>query len=407
MKKKIIAFLLATIILALPLASCRKNDDVAGTTAQSKSEGTTSIGATSGSTQSPDVDRFASGITVPEDNTDPSKKMIKASVGASDVMIYRDTIYYNVLEGSSAKIKYQNLNNIRNKGAELGADPLASSTSGGLFNDVEPWPFFLVDEEATSKNGGMPVFIIACDYSKTETMDVYRIFSYNSKDNSVKVIYEEPENIQWLALYGDYIFYETAEGDKGDILHRVKKDGSEHIEMENKDALGNKIHYIYEDKIYYVHGAKGLYSMNLDFSGSEYLFDVSNGRYSFAYDGYIYYIWKHTAQRGVDLCRRSISDPSKEETVLSGIAYGFYENGVFYYYRYDSEDAVSYNCNTIYGYIPEAKESFEAVKKPSGKLLELSGWNYEYLVCACYGGKDDYYSVVNIKTGKEVIMPQK
>ena len=78
-----------------------------------------------------------------------------------------------------------------------------------------------------------------------------------------------------------------------------------------------------------------------------------------------------------------------------------------YYYRYDSKDAVTYNCNTIYGYIPEAEKSFEAVKKPGVKLLELSGWNGEYLVCACYGGKDDYYSVVNIKTGKEVIMPQK
>ena len=404
--KKIMAVLLLIALVSVQLASCRKNDDMSqnsiGTTMQSNSEG-----ATSESTQSPDIDKFASGITVPKDNTDPSKKMIQASVGASDVMIYRDTIYYNVLERSSAKIKYQNLNNIQNKGAELGADPLAGATSGGLFNDVDPWPFFLVDEEATTKNGGMPVFIIACDYSKNEMTDVYRIFSYNSKDNTVKVIYEEYENIQWLALYGDYIFYETAEGDKGDILHRVKKDGSEYIEMENKDALGNKIHYIYEDKIYYVHGGKGLYSMNLDFSGSEYLFDVSNGRYSFAYDGYIYYIWKHTAQRGVDLCRRSISEPSKEEIVLSGVAYGFYGNGVFYYYRYDSEDAVSYNGNTVYGYIPSTKESFEAVKKPSVKLLELSGWNDEYLVCACYGGKDDYYSVVNIKTGKEFIIPQK
>ncbi|MBQ8448483.1 MAG: hypothetical protein IJX27_06090 [Clostridia bacterium] len=74
MKKKIIAFLIATIILALPLASCRKNYDVAGTTAQSKSEGTTSTSTTSGSIQLPDGDKFALGITVPKDNTDPSKK---------------------------------------------------------------------------------------------------------------------------------------------------------------------------------------------------------------------------------------------------------------------------------------------------------------------------------------------
>lgn len=411
MQKKITVFVLIAFILVSSLSSCKhiRPSATEESTMESLQNTSTTILI---STQTPNGDKFASGITVPKDNTAPSKKMIKASVGSSGVIIYRDTIYYNVLE-RSAKIKYQNLNNVQNKGAELGADPLASSTSGGLFNDVEPWPFFLVDEEATSKNGGMPVFIIACDYPKNEMTDIYRIFSYNSKDNTVKVIYEEYENIQWLALYGEYIFYITNEGDKGWMIHRVKKDGTGHAEMENRDALSNNIHFIYEDKIYYSNGSRKLYSMNLDFSGSEYVMDVMTSPSPFVYNGYIYYLdnptpMKEGGKSTFELCRRSISNTSKEETMIKGIGVGVYRNGIFYYYKYDSPDDMVYNHKIIYGYAIEIQENFVALEISSidGPIM-YSGWNEEYLVCGFVKSGQNYYIIVNIQTGKSITIPQK
>lgn len=414
MKKKIISLLLLTVMITTQLISCGRNNVISNesTTGYGTTSSNQTVNGTSGGVQDPLVDSVASGIIVPADDTDPAEKMIQAYV-ATGVMIYGDTIYYNYLpQNSNAEIRYQNLNNIQDEGSELGADPLASSSSGGLFDGIDSWPFFLIDECATEENNGIPVFIIACEYpagSATET--VHKIFSYNTKDNTMKVIHEETENIQWLSLYGDYIFYITNEGDKGWIIHRIGKDGSNHIEMENKEALSNSIHFIYKDKIYYTQGNKKLLSMNLDFSESEYLFDVITNASPFINDGYIYYMsnltrLKEGGKYVNELCRRNIDDISKEETVLSNIAIGMHRNGIFYYFKYDSVDDTVYNDNIIYGYAVQTGESFVAIEKHSieSGLIYL-GWNEEYLVCRFSENGELYLMIVNIETGKENVIP--
>ena len=400
MKKKIIALLLAALMIAPSLASCKRG---ASTTAVHSTKATAQTPAqTLGSSQAAGVTTGGNIIV-----SGGGKKMIQACV-ATAVLVYNDTIYYNCYSLSASiptKIKYQNLNNIRPSGAELGADPLSSESLGGLFAGVDEWPFFLVDEEATAENGGIPVFIICCNYS-----GVYKIFSYNSKDNKVNTIHTELENMHWLALYGDYIFYVTNEGDKGWIIHRVKKDGTGYAEMENKDALSHSIHFIYEDKIYYSQGSKKIYSMNLDFSGSEYICDALVNPSPFIADGYIYYFAVRPTPVGDgtnnawELCRRNLTDLSKEETVIKDIGVGMHRNGIFYYFKYNS-DGTAYNKNTIYGYKVKTGESFVALDNPAiqGGFTYL-GWNEEYLVCRFTKDRKSYYLVVNIETGEEFTM---
>lgn len=400
MKKKIIAFLLAALMLTPSIASCKRG-------------ASTAIGQSTKVTAQTPAQTFSSSQTVGGTTggniivSGGGKKMIQACV-ATAVLVYNDTIYYNCYSLSASiptKIKYQNLNNIRPSGAELGADPLSSESLGGLFAGVDEWPFFLVDEEATAENGGIPVFIICCNYS-----GVYKIFSYNSKNNKVNTIHTELENMEWLALYGDYIFYETYEGDKGKIIHRVGKDGTGHAEMENKDALSYSIHFIYEDKIYYSQGSRKIYSMNLDFSESVYICDALVNPSPFISDGYIYYFAVRPTPVGDgtnnswELCRRSLADLSKEETVLKNICVGMHRNGIFYYFKYNSEGTAC-NKNIVYGYKVKTGESFVALDNPAiqGGFTYL-GWNEEYLVCRFTKDRKSYYLVVNIETWEEFTM---
>lgn len=395
MNKKFLSIFLI-IITVFQFTACGKGDNYqTSVTTQSSTIGNITASAL-------DEIKVASGVFVPEDKTELSKKMIEANMG-TDVKVLGDTIYYNYSNSQMDCIRYQNINYVQEVGSELGADPLAgASSAGSLFDSVKGWPFFAVDECAMAENNGMPVFIMALYYysklGEGRFNTYYEIVSYNTRDNKKTLLYREEEKIWWLALYGDNIFYTTNEGDKGYIIHRINKDGSGHIKMENEKAGVYYIEGIYDDKIYYRKG-KNIYSADLELSNSEYICDGYGD--VFVKDGYIYYF---SPENHGEMCRRDLKTLEEEKGLITGSAIGHYENGIYYYYK---DENGKRNNNILYGYVVKTGESFIAFENEgSEKSLMYMGWDKKYLIC-CISLDGENYShlAINIQTGEKTLLP--
>ena len=232
----------------------------------------------------------------------------------------------------------------------------------------------IIDDEATAKNGGVPVFIIAYTVERTEKDNVHnreyetKIASFDMKSRKLTILKEGLNDIRigYIFTYRNTLYFETghAKTASGEnrvyIINKINLDGSGYAVLEIEEETGwFQLDYIADDVIYYSRGGK-IYSSALDFSGFTYLFD---GYSVCCSDGeYLYY---QTAEdltmtdydTAFSLCRRKLGDPlSEEETVLSsdvvtaryGGGYSFGDG--YFYYDNDMSDGTtvfySYDCRT-------------------------------------------------------------
>ena len=347
----------------------------------------------------PDLDgiRTGSGIFLPQDEMDPSEKMIEANTFSS-VTVQGDKIYYGYFYEQEQKfaMRYQNINDVHESGYDL--------DTGETFDSVISYPLVANDESAMEQNSGNPVFIMSLQCHKDRS-SYHEIISYNTRNNKKTYIYRENDRIMWMALYGDHIFYMTTDDACSRyVLHRLSKDGSEHIEMKLEEAERIYVLDIYDGRLYYRTNVdfEKIYSLDIDFKDKKYVCDGLGE--IFVNDGFLYY--SSATDKG-DLYRRNLDTLEEEKCLRANIGLGHYENNIFYYYKRASEES-EIERSILYGFVPKTGEEFvvfEASGLPEDPMY--AGWNEKYLICNITFDRGTYFHLaINIQTGEKVVIPK-
>lgn len=199
---------------------------------------------------------------------------------------------------------------------------------------------FIVDEYASEKIGGLPVFLISIDaYNGDENLS--GIYSYNMNSRELKLCHPtQNEHPSWIGLYGDRLYYSYDNGDKGYLLCSVKLDGTDKKVIEKELKFQPFIVDVNDEYIFYAPGSGGtIYRCDSNFENIT-KFARTVAFQGGIYNGYLYYADekittedyndKKVSHRG--LARKpidaTIDDP--EEIILEKSAMEVYGDGVIY-----------------------------------------------------------------------------
>ncbi len=335
--------------------------------------------------------------------------------------LYGEYFFY----AADGKMKYNLISDLQEVGMNIYSDTLAEGTDDP-FGHVY-FPIMLIDRAATNENGGSPVLIIA--YENLRSDEGTAIVSYDLYKSEITVIKDGIlSGVQYLCLYGDYIYYMTADYDEGNNIHRVKKDGSDYSTLDNPENNIYRLITAYEDRVYYYDSAGQIYSSTLDFQDSQHLVDDAGAYEPFVRDGYIYYYQfagyvtleatEENEERQIfsyDLYRCSTEDTSDSEVILEGItiAIAYCGDDEIYYYLanpYWHEDG-SYDTgeDTLYAYSISTGETVTVYEGYDTSLSsrELKVSTDKYIIFEDYyrNGRGNVYVAHNISTGEETEIP--
>ena len=322
--EKIIALLLALVSVLMCFASCSNTPDT--------------IKTSNPSTNNPNY--------VPP--TSMEEKFIQSDLS----VVYNGFYYYTGKTesgtlGSPSTIKVQNLKKLLPEGVQLYSDPLGNEDP---FLTKYPKYEIIVDEEATQKNGGMPVLLISMDYESDELDDntviwKYKIVSYNTANGIMKTIIDDVEQLQKFYLYNGQIYCVSRTWDKKTentedpkrIYHVLvmDKDGSNKKEymLEEKNVCPMLLG-VYKGKLYFTQN-HNILSSDLDFNNSKIIINDIECNFTPVFaGGYMYYMGNYRdievdsyiVKNCHDLLRRpldNILDKCFEEVVLEKI-YDFF-----------------------------------------------------------------------------------
>ncbi len=358
MKKRIICFLLALVTAAMTLAACDTQpaggDGTGG--AETGDDGLI-YGSASGN-----IGEFAQGC------------------GYYNPYVWGDFVfqsraYEHNNDGYIDHIVFHDMDDQSGGWLPLGCDLTRGESSDKFDADIDSAQL-IVDEAATAKNGGVPVFIIAYTVERTDKDNLHnreyetKIASFNMKSRKLTILKEGLNDVFIGAIYTYrntlYFATQLSHAVSGEnivfIINKINLDGSEYAVLGNEDETEwIELDYIADDVIYYSRGGK-IYSSALDFSGFTYLFD--GYRVCYSNSEYIYYLTAEdltmtSYDTAFSLCRRKLGDPlSEEETVLSsdvltGRDWSYYyrgKDGDFYYQAVSPNDGTtvfySYDCRT-------------------------------------------------------------
>lgn len=216
----------------------------------------------------------------------------------------------------------------------------------------------LADRDATEKNGGLPVLIIAYQIPENaigETNYDYRLVSFNTGNNSLTVIDENIGSaIFEIALYGDTIYYSRFEGDVEGIgsmqsadadfgVYAISKNGGKTKKLQFPDNSFFSFRCAYNGKIYLESTVlEKAFRCEPDLTDPEplpaYSSDCQPWKYS---GGWLYYKtnFRKTEIDGVeaeyfDLCRKPLDkiENARGELVLENVQklYDLNDNEVYY-----------------------------------------------------------------------------
>ncbi len=199
---------------------------------------------------------------------------------------------------------------------------------------------FLVDEYASEKIGGLPVFIISiAAYNGDKNLS--GIYSYNMNSRELKLCHPTQNNHpDRIGLYGDRLYYSYDNGDKGYLLCSVRLDGTDKKVIEKELKFQPFVVDVNDEYIFYTSGSGGtIYRCDSNFENiTKFAKTVSSE--GGIYNGYLYYADekittenyndKQVSHRG--LARKpidaTIDDP--EEIILEKSAMEVYGDGVIY-----------------------------------------------------------------------------
>jgi len=327
--KKIVALLLALLSVLMCFASCTPNPS-----------------PTTTPTISP----------TPTEETEP-----QCFVGKSDY-VYKSFIYYqsiNLNDLTSSTIKYQNLKKAQSEGLNLyndalgqGDDPFKSIASA----------YIIVDENSTKENGGLPIVILAANYSAVTDGDESkktqsRIVLYNQASLQIKVLYENDsgEQIQGACLYGDTVYFKkwtVNENGKSEYIYcSVKTDGKDLKTYPLSISTQTEYMGIYSGTVYLKDlQSRRILTTDRNFEKSKKLmsYKISSTGFTPIIDGgYIYYAENEhdvtlgdTSFKAVDIYKKSLDDfeNAEAEPVIQNVTLASVCNGNIVYC--DASDAV-------------------------------------------------------------------
>lgn len=355
----------------------------------------------------------------------PEQTMDEVYANGFNIYLYDDIIYYYDLNTFS--IKYQDLNNIQTAGLPLYGDVLASGEENPFTNIFSPMVFFVVDPKATKENNDKHVLIgayykYAIDKQTNRMKNFYQITSFDTGTNKVTVIQDEiAENIQSLAIYGDWIIYTTNEGDRGTNIHVIGKDGSGYKKMENPDKKSYRVETVYKNRIYFIDSAGQLFSCSLALDDAQYLFNIVLRAEMFIANDYIVYCdnlqateFDGISYMNVDIVRCPISDVSKKEKILSNVSMGMNHGDKFYYYLSEPRkvgSAVEEYSHILYEYSFEtgsSREVYDLQDKEISRCYIALGDNYIVYSETDYssGSPVSRWIAQGLKTNEETVVPK-
>lgn len=345
--------------------------------------------------------------------------MDEICVTASNHGCWDGETYYYLSQPWPNRIMYQRMDNVQSAGLPLYDDLLAEGAEDP-FKNVDVIRCFLVDPTETEKNGGAPVLLIAAKlYIPSGEPGVVgknysRIFYYNTKTHRATVINDEiPNTVEQMILYGDAIYYTTDDGDKGQIVHKIKTDGSDHSTMETSEKHYFTLMDIYDGTlILYEIATKTVYTCSDELMDLEPLTNEASNLYHMeVYDGYLYYHAYSKIVDGVVTCfeirRIHLSGEKESELIMEDVGFGRFADGVFYYFPYTGQVNLS-DFHTLYAYdlnTGEERMIFNTSRKAVFQYCtEISD---RYMMCSVQElttGKT-YMSCVDLETLEETKVP--
>lgn len=355
----------------------------------------------------------------------PEQTMDEVYANGFNIYLYDNIFYYYDI--STFSIKYQDLNNIQTTGLPLYGDVLASGEENPFTNIFSPMVFFVVDPKATKENNDKHVLIgayykYAIDKQTNRMKNFYQITSFDTGTNKVTVIQDEiAENIQSLAIYGDWIIYTTNEGEQGTNIHVIGKDGSGYKKMENPDKKSYRVETVYKNRIYFIDSAGQLFSCSLALDDAQYLFNIVLRAEMFIANDYIVYCdnlqateFDGMSYMNVDIVRCPISDVSKKEKILSNVSMGMNHGDKFYYYLSEPRkvgSAVEEYSHILYEYSFEtgsSREVYDLQDKEISRCYIALGDNYIVYSETDYssGSPVSRWIVQDLKTNEETVVPK-
>lgn len=355
----------------------------------------------------------------------PEQTMDEVYANGFNIYLYDNIFYYYDINTFS--IKYQDLNNIQTTGLPLYGDVLASGEENPFANIFSQAVYFAVDPKATKENNDKHVLIgayykYAIDKQTNRMKNFYQITSFDTGTNKVTVIQDEiAENIQSLAIYGDWIIYTTNEGDRGTNIHVIGKDGSGYKKMENPDKKSYRVETVYKNRIYFIDSAGQLFSCSLALDDAQYLFNIVLRAEMFIANDYIVYCdnlqateFDGMSYMNVDIVRCPISDVSKKEKILSNVSMGMNHGDKFYYYLSEPRkvgSAVEEYSHILYEYSFEtgsSREVYDLQDKEISRCYIALGDNYIVYSETDYssGSPVSRWIVQDLKTNEETVVPK-
>ena len=297
--KRLFALFIAVLMCALSVVSCTPAGDGGDTT-----------------------DAFTDSTpTETGDNVDVAEVETHEFIRGSAFAMWENTLYYvGEYEGDST-IMQLDLSDREGSGTTL----CGAATEDHPFRRIDPdYTFLLIDEQATAKNSGHPVLIVATAHSD----GVYgEIVSFDTLTEEVTVL---KENVPWVStftLYRDTLYYETMMYG----LHKLNRDGTGYKTMANPDNMWIQLDFVHGEKVYYHIGVGNMYACDLDLTGGkllsdEHILEGASGDYIYGYS---------TVSDG--FMRFDPNDLSQSEVVLEGFTMGQFYGTKFYYKDYFAE----------------------------------------------------------------------
>lgn len=355
--KKLICFILAIVMTALPLVSCDRGPSAGG-------------GTGSGDAASGDVtDKNGGGLIHGSASGDGE---FAVGGGTDGAYVWGDFIFCHgsiqTDHGVMGRVVFRDMTDPDSDWMVLDCAFEEYDIPDGFEAYVHSIKL-VADDKAAAENGGVPVFVIVYTLDIFEKSNVYnsryetRVAAFDMNTQKLSMLKSGIDG----ELYGDICIYHGAvyfcttvrdsEQDKSKAsIHMIRADSGEYTVTSADDSAYSRPMYIADGVIYYSDGEK-IYSSALDFSGFSYLFDAY--RVVYVDSEYMYYLTPDdgsgdNAFPSFSLCRKRIGDMSSPtETLISceeltGGASGFYycfgsdlyletetDNGGSVIYRYD------------------------------------------------------------------------
>lgn len=196
----------------------------------------------------------------------------------------------------------------------------------------------IVDEYATEKKGGLPVFILFINAYRGAD-DLSGFYSYDMNSRKLRLCYRT-NNADWMGLYGDRIYYSYDNGDKGKLLCSVRLDGTDKKEIDEELKFDPYILDVNDEYVFFSSGAGGtIYRCDTNFENvTEYAKTI--GSVGHIHNGYFYYADDELTEEDYNgeqvtsraLVRKPVDagldDP--EETVYEKSSMEVFHNGIVY-----------------------------------------------------------------------------